>query len=81
MSNESSEYEGNPADAAISPLAVAPVEGPSPADGPKSVAAAPVPQPVTATLTSAAVFLVVTVNSGGDGRAAVRSLCGDVATL
>jgi porphyrinogen peroxidase len=42
---------------------------------------APVPQPVAATLTRAAIFLVVTVNAGPDGVAAVRSLCGDLAAL
>ncbi len=36
---------------------------------------------MTAPLTSAAIFLVVTVNSGGDARAAARSLCGDLAAL
>jgi len=46
-----------------------------------SVAAAPVPQPVTAPLTSAAIFLVVRVNSGGAARAAARSVCGDLAAL
>jgi len=46
-----------------------------------SVAAAPVPQPVTAPLTSAAIFLVVRVNSSGDASAAARSLCGDLAAL
>ena len=39
------------------------------------------PQPVTAPLTRAAIFLVVSVNSGADDRTAVRSLCGDLAAL
>ena len=40
-----------------------------------------VAQPVAAPLTRAAIFLVVTVNSGLDNRAAVRSLCGDLSAL
>jgi porphyrinogen peroxidase len=39
------------------------------------------PQPVAATLTRAAIFLVVTVNSGPEHDAAVRTLCGDLAGL
>src|SRR5580692_5338615 len=38
-------------------------------------------QPVAAPLTRAAIFLVVTLNPGLDNRAAVRSLCGDLAAL
>ena len=41
----------------------------------------PVPQPVTAPLTRAAIFLVVTVNPGAENRTAVRSLCADLAGL
>jgi putative iron-dependent peroxidase len=40
-----------------------------------------IPQPVVATLTRAAIFLVVTVNSGPEHDAAVRALCGDLAAL
>jgi putative iron-dependent peroxidase len=40
-----------------------------------------VAQPVAAPLTRAAIFLVVTVNRGDGDRAAVRSLCGDLAAL
>jgi porphyrinogen peroxidase len=40
-----------------------------------------VPQPVVAELTRAAIFLVVTVNSGKENEAAVRALCGDLAAL
>src|SRR5271169_1647406 len=40
-----------------------------------------VPQPAAATLTPAAIFLVVTVNPGPEAEAAVRSLCADLATL
>jgi len=40
-----------------------------------------VPQPVVATLTRAAIFLVVTVNAGAENSAAVRALCGDLAAL
>jgi putative iron-dependent peroxidase len=38
-------------------------------------------QPVAAPLTRAAIFLVVTINPGLENRAAVRSLCGDLAAL
>ncbi len=41
----------------------------------------PLPQPVTAPLTRAALFLVATINPGADPRARVRSLCGDLASL
>jgi putative iron-dependent peroxidase len=41
----------------------------------------PTPQAVTARLTRAALFLVVTVNPGVEQRARVRSLCGDLAAL
>lgn len=40
-----------------------------------------IPQPVVSTLTRAAIFLVVTVNSGAEHEAAVRALCGDLAAL
>src|SRR5262245_24450384 len=40
-----------------------------------------VPQPVSAPLTRAAIFLVVTINPGPDNRAAVRSFCGDLPGL
>jgi putative iron-dependent peroxidase len=40
-----------------------------------------VPQAVAQSLTRAAIFLVVTINPGGDSRTAVRSLCGDIAAL
>ncbi len=40
-----------------------------------------IPQPVVSTLTRAAIFLVVTVNSGAEHDAAVRTLCGDLAAL
>ena len=39
------------------------------------------PQPVVSSLTRAAIFLVVTVKSGPEHDAAVRSLCGDLAAL
>src|SRR5271169_1903627 len=41
----------------------------------------PIPQPVAAPLTRAAIFLVVTINPGADNSAAVRSLCADLAAL
>ena len=40
-----------------------------------------VSQPVSAPLSRAAVFLVVTINPGPDNRAAVRSFCADLAAL
>ncbi|MHC1946402.1 Dyp-type peroxidase [Bradyrhizobium sp. UFLA06-06] len=40
-----------------------------------------VPQPVVARLTRAAIFLVVTVNSGPESDAAVRGLCADLSSL
>ena len=48
------------------------------------LAAVPFPvvaQPVAAPLTRAAIFLVVTLHPGSDHRAALRSLCGDLAAL
>ena len=41
----------------------------------------PTPQSVDAPLTRAAIFLVVTVNAGAEPGAAVRALCGDLASL
>jgi porphyrinogen peroxidase len=53
---------------------------PDPMTAPAAPAASPAePQPVAAPVTSAAIFLVVTVNPGGE--AAVRALCGDLAGL
>ena len=40
-----------------------------------------IPQPVAASLTRAAIFLVVTVNDGPEHEATVRTLCGDLAAL
>jgi putative iron-dependent peroxidase len=40
-----------------------------------------VPQAVSAPLTRAAIFLVVTINPGPDNRATVRSFCGDLPAL
>lgn len=40
-----------------------------------------VPQPVVAKLTRAAIFLVVTINSGKENEATVRSLCADLSSL
>jgi porphyrinogen peroxidase len=48
-------------------------------DGPHQVVATP--QSVDVPLSRAAIFLVVTVNQGPEHRAAVRSLCGDLAAL
>ncbi len=44
-------------------------------------AALTVSQPVSSPLTSAAIFLVVTINSGEENRAAVLSLCADLSAL
>jgi porphyrinogen peroxidase len=41
----------------------------------------PIPQPVNAPLTRAAIFLVVTINPGAANRTSVLSLCGDLAAL
>jgi putative iron-dependent peroxidase len=41
----------------------------------------PVPQPISAPLTRAAIFLVVTMNPGAENCAAVRSFCADFAGL
>jgi porphyrinogen peroxidase len=43
--------------------------------------APPVPQPVYAPLTRAAIFLVVTINAGPESCAAVRSFCADLSGL
>src|SRR5215831_19517206 len=40
-----------------------------------------VAQPVSAPLTRAAIFLVVTINPGSDNQAAVRSFCADLPAL
>jgi putative iron-dependent peroxidase len=40
-----------------------------------------VPQPVSAPLTRAAIFLIVTINPGADHRATLRTFCGDLAAL
>jgi porphyrinogen peroxidase len=48
---------------------------------PDDGAAAPEPQDVIATLTSAAIFLVAVVNPDEDSADAVRALCGDLAGL
>ena len=39
------------------------------------------PQPVSAPLTRAAIFLILTVNSANEDRAAVLSLCADLSAL
>ncbi len=50
---------------------------PAPVPGPGD----PVPQAVAASLTGAAIFLVVTVNQGAQSLAGVRSMCGDLGSL
>ena len=51
------------------------------ADTTSEIGAAVVPQPVSAPLTRAAIFLVVTINAGADDRARVRAFCADFAGL
>ncbi len=46
-----------------------------------AAAVATVPQPISSPLTKAAIFLVVTINPGDENRAAVLSLCADLAAL
>jgi putative iron-dependent peroxidase len=41
----------------------------------------PIPQLVAAPLTRAAIFLIVTIDPGGENATVVRSLCGDLAAL
>jgi putative iron-dependent peroxidase len=52
-----------------------------PLTAPATKDAAPVPQAVVQPLTRAAIFVVVTISPGAAGRAAVRSLCADLAAL
>src|SRR6202044_596294 len=51
------------------------------ADGISRTDAVVVAQPVSAPLTRAAIFLVVTINAGADDRASVRAFCADFAGL
>src|SRR6202046_144677 len=51
------------------------------ADAISGIDAVVVAQPVSAPLTRAAIFLVMTINPGEDNRAAVRSFCADFAGL
>jgi putative iron-dependent peroxidase len=51
----------------------------TPPEKPRGPAA--IPQPVTASPTRAAIFLVVTINPGTENTAIVRSLCADLAAL
>jgi porphyrinogen peroxidase len=51
------------------------------ADATSKTDAVVVAQPVSAPLTRAAIFLVVTINPGADNRAAVRAFCADFAGL
>src|SRR5271163_4196165 len=55
---------------------------PDPNNAPQPVASLPaVAQPVAASLTRAAIFLVVTLNPGSENGAILRSFCGDLAAL
>jgi len=55
---------------------------PDPISAPQLVATLPaLAQPVAASLTRAAIFLVVTLNPGLDNRATVRSFCADLSGL
>jgi putative iron-dependent peroxidase len=50
--------------------------------GPETgVDAGTVPQPVSAPLTRAAIFLILTINPGSENRETLRSFCGDLAAL
>jgi porphyrinogen peroxidase len=48
---------------------------------PAAAGPTPIPQPIAAPLTRAAIFLVATINPGADSCTTVRSLCGDLAAL
>jgi putative iron-dependent peroxidase len=50
-------------------------------ENPSELDAMAVPQPVSAPLTRAAIFLVLTINPGSDNRVAVRSFCADLPAL
>ena len=54
---------------------------PEPISAQASAAVAAVPQPVSSSLTNAAIFLVVTMNPGDKNRAAVLALCADLSGL
>src|ERR1700685_2038006 len=55
---------------------------PDPNNAPQPVASLPaVAQPVAASLTRAAIFLVVSINPGNDNRATLRSFCADLSGL
>jgi porphyrinogen peroxidase len=55
---------------------------PDPISAPQAVATLPpLSQPVAASLTRAAIFLVVTLNPGSENRATVRSFCADLSSL
>src|SRR5271154_3445743 len=55
---------------------------PDPNNAPQPVASLPaVAQPVAASLTRAAIFLVVTLNPGSENRANLRSFCADLSGL
>ena len=57
------------------------MEGGSPSAPEAAGGARAVPQPVSAPLSRAAIFLIVTVNPGADNRASLRSFCGDLPAL
>jgi porphyrinogen peroxidase len=55
---------------------------PDPINAPQPVASLPaIAQPVAASLTRAAIFLVATLNPGADNRATLRSFCADLSGL
>jgi porphyrinogen peroxidase len=56
-------------------------ESSEPASAPVSTPAVPVSQTVSLPLTRAAIFLVVTINSGDENKAPVLSLCADLSGL
>src|SRR5579864_6106628 len=66
----------------LSHCGTAPVEFSSAMTAPKDVGEPGAnPQPVSAPLTRAAIFLVMTINPGADNRAAVRAFCAELAAL
>jgi putative iron-dependent peroxidase len=66
---------------AKSRVAIGPVPPNVDLEGLSEIDAMAVPQPVSAPLTRAAIFLVVSINHGPDNREAVRSFCADLPAL
>ena len=60
----------------LCPMKLNSTSGPEAAPSPRTIA-----QSVSAPLTRAAIFLVVTINPGSDNRSRLRGFCGDLAAL